>query len=128
MASSYLQKYGHKKFSAESAGVTPGNLNALAVEVMMEDGIDISNNPVNDVFDFFKQGKMFDYVITVCDTNAAESCPVFPSMKQKISWSFSDPSQFKGTHDEKLVQTRIVRNQIKDAVMGFIDDVNVLRQ
>lgn len=123
MAAAYLQKYGNNKFHVESAGITPGTLNPLAVEVMKEDGIDISHNLTNDVFDFFKQGKMFTYLITVCDPEAAESCPVFPGMLYKIAWNFPDPSQFTGTHEEKLEQTRLVRNQIKKAVDSFIDDI-----
>ena len=120
MAEAYLKKYASDKFDAESAGLEPGTLNPLAIEVMKEDGIDISGNPTNDVFDFFKQGKIFQYVVTVCDPKASESCPVFPGMMEKMNWEFSDPSKFDGTHEEKRRQTRIVRDQIKEAVLNFI--------
>ncbi len=62
MAEAYLKQIGGDTFEAESAGLEPGTLNPLAVEVMREDGIDISGNPTNDVFEFFKQGKSFHYV------------------------------------------------------------------
>lgn len=124
MAEAYLKKFGGDEFHVESAGLEPGKLNPFAVEVMKEDGIDISNNPTNDVFDFFKEGKMFMYVVTVCDERAARACPIFPGMMHKINWSFEDPSQFTGTHDEKLQKTRIVRDHIKEAVQGFIKEVN----
>ena len=120
MAEAYLKKFGGEKFYAESAGLEPGKLNPLAVEVMKEDGIDISNNPTNDVFDFFKEGKIFHYVVTVCDPKASESCPVFPGMMEKINWGFSDPSKFEGTHQEKLQQTRLVRDLIKSSVQDFV--------
>src|SRR5690349_20271486 len=116
MAEAYLKKLGGDKFKVESAGLEPGKLNPLAVEVMKEDGIDISNNPINDVFDFFKQGKTYRYVITVCDKEASDKCPLFPGMSEKINWSFSDPSKLGGTHVEKLEQTRKIRDQIKQAV------------
>ncbi|MEO8150828.1 MAG: arsenate reductase ArsC [Bacteroidia bacterium] len=122
MAEAYLKKFGGRNFDVESAGLEPGKLNPYAVEVMMEDGIDISNNSTKDVFDFFKQGKIFHYVVTVCDPKASESCPIFPGMKQKINWSFADPSKFEGTHEEKLQQTRVVRDQVKQAVLNFIKE------
>jgi len=120
MAEAYLNMFAGNKFEVESAGLEPGILNPLAVEAMKEDGIDISNNPTKDVFDFFKQGKIFHFVVTVCDPKASESCPVFPGLLKKINWGFPDPSRFTGTHEQKLQQTRIVRDQIKEAVMNFV--------
>lgn len=123
MAEAYLKKFGGDKFHVESAGLEPGKLNPLAVEAMKEDGIDISSNPTNDVFEFFKQGKIFQYVVTVCDEKASERCPIFPGLNKKINWAFEDPSAFTGTHEEKLAKTREVRNKIKEAVLGFIDNL-----
>ena len=119
-----MKKFGGVDFVSESAGLEPGNLNPLAIEVMKEDGIDISNYPTNGVFDYFKQGKVFQYVITVCDGASADKCPIFPSVNEKIGWDFPDPSKFTGTQEEKLKQTRKVRDQIKLAVLDFIRKVN----
>jgi len=124
MAEAYLKKLGGDRFHVESAGLEPGKLNPLAVEVMKEDGIDISGNAVNDVFEFFKEGKIFHYVITVCDTKASERCPLFPGLIKKINWSFDDPSSFSGTYEEKLFYTRAIRNQIKQSVQDFISEVD----
>lgn len=124
MAEAYLKKYGNNMFQVESAGLEPGKLNPIVVEAMKEEGIDISGNKTNDVFEFFKEGKMFTYVVTVCDAKAAEMCPIFPGMMYKIGWSFEDPSKFTGTHDEKLAQTRVIRDQIKEAVINFVNEVN----
>ena len=122
MAEAYLKKYGGDDFIADSAGLEPGKLNQLVIEVMREDEIDISGNKTKDVFEYFKQGRIFQYVITVCDPSASERCPVFPGMIKKINWSFSDPSKFEGTHEEMLSKTRLVRDQIKKAVMNFIEE------
>ena len=127
MAAAYLIKLGGEQFHVESAGLEPGTLNPLAVEVMKEDGIDISRNPTNDVFDYFKQGKWFTYIITVCDREASERCPIFPGMKQKINWSFEDPSKFAGTQDEKLAATRIVRDKIKTSVLQFVNETMAIK-
>ena len=123
MAEAYLKIFGGDDFIADSAGLEPGKLNPIAIEVMKEDGIDISMNPTNGVFDYCKQGKIFQYVVTVCDKEASDRCPIFPGMNAKINWSFADPSKFIGTHEEKLAQTRKVRDQIKQAVLEFIKKI-----
>jgi arsenate reductase len=128
IAQAYLQKFGDDKFYVASAGLEPGKLNPLAIEVMKEDGIDISQNPTNDVFEFYKQGKIFNYVVTVCDKDASDGCPVFPMLSQKINWSFADPSKFTGSYEEKLAATRIVREQIKSAVLNFIQEVTLVEE
>ena len=127
IAEAYLKKFGGNKFEVESAGLEPGKLNPLAVEVLKEDGIDISNNPINDVFDFFKQGKIFQYVITVCDAGSSARCPIFPGITEKVAWDFPDPSAFTGAHEEKLTKTREVRDQIKDAVLNFVKRLDETR-
>ena len=125
MAEAFLNNLGKGKFEAESAGLEPGTLNPVVIEVMKEAGIDISNNKTKDVFDFFKQGKQFDYVITVCDDSVAEQCPFFPSQKGKMHWSFKDPSRFTGTQEEILAQVRTVRNTIEKEITEFIDVLQV---
>jgi len=124
MAEAYLNKFGGDNFLVESAGLEAGKLNPLAIEVMKEVGIDISNNQTKDVFDFFKEGRLYHYVVTVCDEVSAARCPIFPGQHKKINWSFADPSALKGTHEEKLAATRVVRDQIKDAVQNFITELN----
>jgi arsenate reductase len=120
MAEAYLKKLGGDKFHVESAGLEAGMLNQVAVEVMKEDGIDISHNKTKDVFEFFKEGRNYHYVVTVCDEASAASCPVFPGVHEKINWSFIDPSALTGTPEEKLTATREVRNKIKESVIGLI--------
>ena len=124
MAEAYLKKFGGEKFYAESAGLEAGKLNPLAVTVMQEEGIDISQNQTNDVFDFYKEGRIYNYVITVCDEASVARCPLFPGVHQKINWSFADPSSLTGTDEEKLNRTRDVRNQIKEAIFALIKEVN----
>jgi arsenate reductase len=120
MAEAFLKLIGSDSFIAESAGLEPGILNPIVVEAMQEIGIDISGNLTRSVFDLFKQGKIFNFVITVCDAGNAEKCPVFPGVTKRIGWSFEDPSSFTGTHDEKLSKTRVVRDKIRSEVEKFI--------
>jgi arsenate reductase (thioredoxin) len=121
MAEAFLNRMGGDRFEAESAGLEPAGLNPLAIEVMGETGIDISANQTNSVFDFYKQDKLYKYVVAVCD-EAAEQCPVFPTFAKRLHWSFADPASFTGSHEERLAKTREVREQIRKRVEAFIKD------
>ena len=123
MAEAFLNQICGGEFEAQSAGLEPGKLNPLVVEAMKEVGIDISGNPTKSVFDMFKSGKMFRYVITVCDEASAERCPIFPGVTQRLHWSFPDPSGFSGIHEEKLEQTRKVRELIKTKIKSWCAEV-----
>ena len=121
MAEAYLNVLGGDRYEAESAGIEPGVLNPLVVEVLKEDGIDISGNKTKDVFDILKQGKRFSYVITVCDETAAERCPIFPGTGTRLHWGFPDPGSLTGSQDDRLVLTRVIRNRIKKKIEAFLN-------
>jgi arsenate reductase len=122
MAEAFLNKYGENKYIAESAGLEPGKMNLNVVRVMQELGIDLSRKGTQGVFDLLKRGASYDAVITVCDEASAEQCPVFPGSGKRIAWSFEDPSSFKGTPDEILQHTRLVRDEIEKAVKAFVTE------
>ena len=123
MAEAFLHHLAGDRIEATSAGLEKGTLNPLAVQVMKEVGIDISGRQTNDVFDFFKGGRHFHYVVTVCDAANSERCPIFPGALETLHWSFSDPSNFTGTQEEKLEKTRIVRDEIRSEIEKFIRDL-----
>jgi len=120
IAEALLRDIAGDRFEAESAGLEPGNLNPTVVASLKEIGIDISHAKTKTVFDLVKQGRLYQYVVTVCDEANAERCPLFPGLvRERIHWSFKDPSSFKGTPEEKLAQTRVVRDQIKAKIEAF---------
>jgi arsenate reductase len=123
MAEAFLNKFSEGKFTAESAGLEPGKLNPLVVNAMSEIGIDISNKETNSVFDFFKQGRLYSYVITVCDESSGEKCPIFPGITKRLNWSFEDPSTLTGTEEEKMKKVRVIRDEIKTKIIGFINSL-----
>ncbi len=127
MAEAFLNHYDGKSLIAESAGLEPGKLNPIVVKVMAEVGIDISHKGTQEVFDLFKKGRLFQAVITVCDEASAEGCPIFPGVVRRMGWSFPDPSGFKGTEEEIMENTRKVRDQIKEAVLTFIDEAKNMK-
>jgi arsenate reductase len=92
----------------------PGNeINPLVVEAMQEEGMDISANSIQSVFELFKTGKLYDHVITVCDGAAEAKCPVFAGITKRWNWPFPDPAAVKGTDEEKLQKVREIREMIK---------------
>lgn len=119
MAEAFLNNLAGDKFEAESAGLEPGKINPLVIDVMKEMGIDLSGNRSKSVFDLFKQGHIYQFVITVCDEASAERCPVFPGVTKGLNWSFEDPSKFTGTYNERLSKTRLIRDQIKSKIANF---------
>ncbi len=124
IAEALLKKMAADRFDAESAGLEPGKLNPLAVEVMKEIGIDISGNQTKSAFELFKQGKLYTHVITVCDETSAEQCPFFPGITTRLHWSFADPSGFTGTYEEKIEKTRAVREAIREKIEDWLKELD----
>lgn len=120
MAEAFLKKYGGDKYFVESAGLEAGTLNPLVVKVMKEEGLDISNNKTKSVFDFYKQGKTYDFVITVCDKEAAERCPIFPGNATRLHWGFNDPPR-EDNEKDAMEKVRKIRDEIKQKIIKFID-------
>lgn len=116
MAEAWFNQLCGDDWGARSAGLEPGVLNPLVVEAMREVGIDISRNEPQAVFDIWKSGELFTYVITVCSEADAEGCPIFPGPALRLHWPFPDPSKFAGTPEEKLQQTREVREEIRQKI------------
>jgi arsenate reductase (thioredoxin) len=125
MAEAWLNSICGEFFEAHSAGLEPGRLNPLAVEVMREAGIDISKKKTQAVFDVFKSGQLFSHVITVCDESSAEKCPIFPGPTKRLHWSFADPSQVPGTDKEKLARVREIRDEIREKIENWCAEVCV---
>jgi arsenate reductase (thioredoxin) len=123
MAEAFLNRLCPADFVATSAGLEPGKLNPLAVKVMAEIGIDISQKKTQSVTEAIKTGKKFTYVITVCDEASAEQCPVVPGDGIRQHWGFNDPSVVKGTDEEKLVKVRAIRDEIKVKVESWCREV-----
>ncbi|MGI8890803.1 MAG: arsenate reductase ArsC [Chthoniobacterales bacterium] len=123
MAEAWLNEICGEHFEAQSAGLEPGTLNPLVVESMREVGIDISAKGTQAVFDVWKNGPVFAYVITVCDETSAEKCPIFPGPARRLHWGFSDPSVLTGTHEEKLAAVRRIRDEIRAKIEAWCDEV-----
>lgn len=122
IAEAFLNRICPDDFAAESAGLEPGTLDPLAIEVMREVGIDISANETKSVFDLFKTGRLYSFVITVCDEASAERCPIFPGHATRVHWSFTDPATLQGPWEERVLQARVVRDAIRAQIMAWCSD------
>lgn len=116
MAEAWLNHLCGEFFAAKSAGLEPGELNPLVVEAMAEVGIDISRNKSKSVFDLFKAGDFFGYVIGVCDLTTMEKCPIFPAPVMRLNWSFPDPARATGAPTEQMQSVREIRDRIRARV------------
>lgn len=122
MAEALLKKYGNGLFDVESAGFEPSTINPLAIEILQkEENIDISKNTADSLFEFFKQGRRYNFVITVCDEGHAQKCPIFPGLKYRLHWSFEDPALVQGTVTQKYDKVKEIYKSIKEEVLTFIE-------
>jgi arsenate reductase (thioredoxin) len=118
MAEGFLRALASERFDAYSAGLEPGELNPLTVQVMKERGIDVSGQHAKGLDEYL--GKLsFAFVITVCD-RAAQKCPIFPGTGERLHWSFEDPAEAVGDDMQRLAQFRAVRDLIEARVREWL--------
>jgi arsenate reductase len=110
MAEGLLRRFAGDRFEVYSAGTEATSVRPEAVAAMAELGLDISGQESETLERYL--GEPFDYVITVCD-DANEACPVFPGAKNRLHWSFRDPSRVAGSDEERLAMFREVRDEIR---------------
>ena len=122
MAEAWLNHFCGEFFTAESAGLEPGTINPRVTEAMKEVGIDLTGKRTQKVFDVWKSGKIFQYVVTVCSEAEAEGCPIFPGVTTRLHWPFPDPSKLTGTEEEQLRATRKIRDQIRSRIEGWCEE------
>jgi arsenate reductase len=113
MAEGLLRYLGGPRFRVFSAGTEATSVRPLAIRAMAEVGIDISAHSSKTLDGFLDQA--FDKVITVCD-DANEACPVFYGARERLHWSFPDPSRAVGPEDEQLAVYRQVRDAIQNRI------------
>ena len=113
MAEGWVRALKSDRIEPYSAGTQPRGVDPLAVRVMLEAGVDISNQKSKSLESL--KGIPFDYVITLCD-DAGETCPFFPGAMKTIHKGFDDPPALVGegaTEEESLAVYRRVRDEIR---------------
>jgi arsenate reductase len=117
MAEGLTNYLSHGEWKVQSAGIFPSYVHPLAIRVMEEIGIDISQQTSKSMKEFLNES--FDYIITLCD-EAAMSCPNFPGQGKRLHWPFEDPAAAIGTIEERLAVFRRVRDEIKTKIEKFL--------
>jgi arsenate reductase len=111
--SQIAEGYGHQfleGWEVRSAGVETHGLNPRAVEVMAEDGVDISNQKSELIdIDYFNS---CDLIITLCG-DALDKCPIIPNEVNHEHWDLQDPARVSGSDDQILEAFRNTRDLIK---------------
>jgi len=123
MAEAFLRKYTGDNFEVYSAGLEPGEINPLTLQVMEEKGINMEGQFPKGL-DQFMMKVHFGYLITVCD-RAEQKCPIFPGMGQRLYWPIEDPAAFNGTNQENLEKFRLVRDQIEARVLSWLEEQGI---
>lgn len=116
MAEGYLKKFIGENAEIYSAGIETHGVNPKAIEIMAEDGVDISNHTSNLVDEYAHIH--FDYMLTVCD-HAREHCPFIPGDAIRLHHNFPDPAKATGTASEINEAFRRTRQLIKDWCAAF---------
>lgn len=119
MAEAFLRQYARDLFEVHSAGLEPGPVHPLAVQVMREIDIDFSTQTSKGIETYL--GKTyFHYLITVCD-DADRNCPgIWPGGNTRMHWPFEDPAVFEGTAEQRLGKFREVRNLVERKIIGWV--------
>jgi arsenate reductase len=117
MAEGYLRQFSKGKAEIYSAGIVTHGVNPYAIEVMKEDGIDISAHTSNNVNEYTTID--FDLILSVCD-HAKQNCPYFPSSAKRFHQNFPDPADAKGTREEVIPEYRKVKDLLKEYCKKFV--------
>ncbi len=103
LAEAYLNSAGRGRFAAYSAGSHPaGKVNPFAMELLKKNRIDTSGLRSKGWDEFAVAGAPeFDFIFTVCDNAAGETCPLWPGRPISAHWGVKDPAAVGGAYEEK---------------------------
>jgi len=121
MAEGFARQMAPQDWQIASAGVEQHGLNPLAVKVMAERGVDISQHHSKLIDNDYLQHS--DMVVTLCG-DARDKCPMTPPTVAKRHWPLPDPAQATGTDEEVLAVFRQVRDDIEGRVKELIQTLS----
>jgi len=102
IAEAILNKAGQGKFRAYSAGSQPkGQVNPNTLHLLRNLGYETSGFRSKSWAEFARPGApSLDFVFTVCDNAAGETCPIWPGQPMTAHWGIPDPAEAKGSEAE----------------------------
>jgi arsenate reductase len=122
LAESILRKDGAGRFRSFSAGSQPkGAVNPFALKVL--EALDYPGEDLRSKSweEFAVAGApAMDFVFTVCDSAAGETCPVWPGQPMTAHWGIEDPAAVEGTDVEKEAAFNAAFRYLKNRISAFI--------
>lgn len=121
LAESILRKEGRAHFRAFSAGSQPkGTVNPFALKVLTSAGYPTDDLRSKSWQEFARpEAPVMDFVFTVCDNAAGESCPVWPGQPMTAHWGIEDPADAVGTDIEKEAAFVAAFRFLKNRIVAF---------
>lgn len=139
MAEGLLRHFYGGRYEVFSAGSTPTQVHPLAIKVMAEIGIDISNHTSKSIEEF--RNRDIDIVVTVCTSSAKVICPfcsspligdrpniikmTLPGAKHYLQHGFSDPSEVDRDEEERVAAFRRTREDIQKWILDYFADLKI---
>jgi arsenate reductase (thioredoxin) len=116
-----LNRVGAGQFRAYSAGSQPkGAVNPYTIQLLASLGYEISGFRSKSWDEFAKAGEpKFDFVFTVCDSAAAEACPVWPGQPVTAHWGIPDPAEAIGTEAEIALAFKEAYRMLNQRIGAF---------
>ena len=123
LAEAYLNSAAAGRFRAYSAGSHPnGKVNPLALELLEKEGIPTQGLRSKSWDEFAEPGApKFDFVFTVCDNAAGETCPLWPGRPIKEHWGVPDPAAVQGSGDERRKAFLAAFTQLSAHIDRFLE-------
>jgi arsenate reductase (thioredoxin) len=125
LAEATLNHVGRGRFSAHSAGSSPRENqqpNPLALEVLREAGYATGGLRSKAWDEFAMPGApAMDLVITVCDNAAGEACPIWPGHPATAHWGYPDPSEVKGTQEQRRAAFRATLQAVRSRIEMLVN-------
>jgi arsenate reductase len=121
MAEAILNRKGKPNFTAYSAGSHPtGRVRPEAVKQIENAKLSSEGLRSKDWAEFARAGApVMDFVFTVCDSAANETCPVWPGQPITAHWGIPDPAQVAGTPEQ-------IERAFRDAFLILDRRINLL--
>lgn len=123
MSEALINVLGEGRFYAYSAGSQPtGKVNPFAAEQAVSIGYPMENVRSKSWDEFSQpESPKMDIVITVCDSAAGESCPLWRGTPIKVHWGFEDPSYVDGSDEEKRQAFAHTFGLIRQKIQQLVD-------
>ena len=121
LAEAILNRVGAERFKAYSAGSHPkGAVNPHALDLLKRLDYDVAQFR-SKAWDEFTgaDAPRLDFVITVCDNAAGETCPVWPGQPMSAHWGLPDPAAVEGSTVEKAVAFAETYRMLNNRIGAF---------